>query len=261
MPVANVYLNGGLGNQLFQLAFLQGFHEKTGSGIALTPPAPNPHSKEEYFETILAKFMGFRRPLPSPVRVLRENPQLQYTNWYRFAKIHPQDTLQFIGYFQRYEYVPASFKDLLVFPTEVANKYPRLHESAFLHIRGGDYLKVPMHHVDLTQYYARAIAFFKARGVSHFYVFTNDVPYAEHFGFLGKEDTTLVQEGEVETLYLMTQCKQGGICANSSFSWWGGYLNAGRSTGNPILLPSRWYTTNEIDTTALYYPGATVITV
>jgi hypothetical protein len=165
-------------------------------------------------------------------------------------------TLLFRGYFQRHEYVPKSFANMLRFNTSIAEKYPRLEESAFLHIRGGDYLSVPLHFVDLSQYYKRAIEFYKSRGVEHFYVFTNDVAYAESIGIL-EECMTRVEEEEVDSLYLMTQCKKGGICANSSFSWWGGYLNRAR----PIVLPSKWYNDASMHTDCLYYPGSTVIMV
>jgi len=49
---------------------------------------------------------------------------------------------------------------------------------------------------------------------------------------------SFVFESEVDSLYLMSQCGAGGICANSSYSWWGAYLNPNRM----IVMPSKWYT-------------------
>jgi hypothetical protein len=44
----------------------------------------------------------------------------------------------------------------------------------------------------------------------------------------------------VETLYLMSLCGGGGICSNSTFSWWGAYSSLAKKKGNPIYVPSRW---------------------
>jgi hypothetical protein len=264
MSSLRVYLQGGLGNQLFQLAFLQHMHEKTGLPILLTEAeqAVNPHSKEEYYTTLFKSFAKYIQPLSSQTIKLFEKQTQEYENWARIVKLHPGLSVLFVGYFQRQEYVPASFASLLCFPTQIVENYPRLHESAFLHIRGGDYIYNPshsvVHNVGLTEYYKRAIAFYKERRVTHFYVFTNDIEYAKRINILDESCMTLVNEShEVSTLYLMTQCKQGGICANSSFSWWGGYLNSAR----PIVLPSKWYNTNTIHYTGLYYPGSVVIPV
>jgi hypothetical protein len=53
----------------------------------------------------------------------------------------------------------------------------------------------------------------------------------------------------------MSLCSKGGVCCNSSFSWWGSYLN--ESKGKTVLFPSKWVNTywkNDI-----YYKGSTII--
>jgi len=54
----------------------------------------------------------------------------------------------------------------------------------------------------------------------------------------------------------MSKCK-GGICANSSFSWWGARLNPNRS----IILPSKWFNDSRLYTDGYYFPEATIIDV
>jgi hypothetical protein len=46
---------------------------------------------------------------------------------------------------------------------------------------------------------------------------------------------------DVDAFQTMRACRGGGICANSSFSWWAGVLNPNRT----LVIPSRW--TNSVD--------------
>ena len=74
----------------------------------------------------------------------------------------------------------------------------------------------------------------------HFFVFTNDVAWVrEHY----KQENLTIVEGNDEDagfidMYLMTQCKHY-ILANSSFSWWGCYLNP--SKDKKVIAPSKWF--------------------
>ena len=74
----------------------------------------------------------------------------------------------------------------------------------------------------------------------HYYVFTDDIEWARDF-FRGS-CYTIVDENRGKDsyidMYLMSQCKHN-IIANSSFSWWGAWLNE-----NPekiIVSPNKWF--------------------
>jgi hypothetical protein len=154
----------------------------------------------------------------------------------------------FTGYFQDYRYVANDFVDTLVLPTEVLAKYPDIGSKVFIHVRGGDYAGNASFDVNLDKYYGRAIA--KFPGAS-FVIFTNDEPFLLTRPWLEGLDYTIVRENELDTLVLMSKCA-GAICANSTFSWWGAWLNRNRT----IVFPSRWVNPSaKHKYEGLYFPG------
>ncbi|MFM2292543.1 MAG: hypothetical protein RIS29_2356, partial [Bacteroidota bacterium] len=75
-----------------------------------------------------------------------------------------------------------------------------------------------------------------------FYVFSNDIEWVkEKFVFLG-DSMTIVDHNQGEKSYLdlvlMSNCKHN-ICANSSFSWWGAWLN--QNQDKIVIVPEKWF--------------------
>jgi hypothetical protein len=105
-----------------------------------------------------------------------------------------------------------------------------------VHVRRGDYVQSPNHHppCDL-EYYLRA---FESMGNdSIFLVFSDDIEWCKsHF----KGDNFMFSElpNHFEELCCMSLCDHH-IIANSSFSWWGSWLN--RSAEKKVIAPQRWF--------------------
>jgi hypothetical protein len=171
-------------------------------------------------------------------------PSISYANWVPLLQMMSNPEMH--GYFQDWRYIDQDFVSRLSF-IDVTSKYPGIKDGVFLHVRGGDYVGNAFHDIGLDAYYLRAIAQFPN---AHFFVMTNDLDYAMSRPYLNGLHYTLVMEPEIETLYLMSQCA-GGICANSSFSWWGAYLNPKRK----IVMPDRWYADLNMPTAGYYFPG------
>jgi glycosyl transferase family 25 len=244
---------GGLGNQLYHIAlfeYLKQAYAYRKISLKFTTPVDR-HINVSYFDSI---FKNWKEDV---------NNSIVYTNQVIENNLNPIDVLNISevptllwGYFQTYKYVTESFKNKLTFSNEVATKYADIGNMIFIHIRGGDYLeqRYSVHNIDLKTYYEEAIKRFDKN--SHFCIFTNDITYAKSFDFLNTIDHIFIEETPVDSLYLMSKCK-GGICANSTFSWWGAYLNPKRK----LILPSNWYNDSSMYTGGYYFPEATVVSV
>jgi hypothetical protein len=241
-------LQGGLGNQLFQIAAGETMSKNTERKHYIENlNTSSAHSKEMYFDSILKNWKTLYQPLQS---VLFDEPNFEYADWLPHSQF-PAICLN--GYFQNWMYVPEDFKTKLSFDTSISEKYSKLEFSAFLHVRGGDYKNHWLHDVKLDSYYEKAILEFPKD--THFYIFTNDLEYTLTKEFLRKIKHTFIFENEVNSLYLMSQCALGGICANSSFSWWGAYLNPNRK----ITMPSKWFNDPNIYINGYYFDGVSKI--
>lgn len=241
-----VHLQGGLGNQLFQLGFLDFLKYKTNKQIYLSHlKSPSTvHSSEEYFETIFKEWKSI---------YVTEN--IDNINIYEHSEMNIDLSINtnicYFGYFQNYEYlekIKDSFIKKLQFNEEILNKYPQIHKKIFIHIRGGDFIEKPYHNLCTKEYYEKAINLFNE---GEFIIFTNDISYSKKLF----PDIPIIEESEIDSLFLMSKCL-GCICANSSFSWWGSYLNSDRK----IIIPSKWVNGNYHHET-YRVPGWTVIVI
>lgn len=122
--------------------------------------------------------------------------------------------------------------------------------SVSVHIRRGDYTTTSKANRYLkpceADYYQKAVDYLSKRIVNPvFFVLSDDIEWAkanEQFNF-----PTQYVEGNsaTEDLLLMASC-QHQIIANSTFSWWGAWLN--RHPDKIIIAPQKWFSTGRFDT-------------
>ena len=103
------------------------------------------------------------------------------------------------------------------------------------------------HYVELTQYYSRALGFFDCG--AYVVVCSDDLAWCKsvlpsRYPEVGANKWIWFTGDEYATLSAMMGCTLGGICANSTFSWWGAYLGLypfrGRSAEKLVTMPSLW---------------------
>ena len=118
--------------------------------------------------------------------------------------------------------------------------------SVSLHVRRGDYVQnsrvLDEYGICSVSYYERALSeIAKLYSDYTVYVFSDDIEWVKNnlqfknssVVFIKDESITSAQE-----LYLMSKCKHN-IIANSTFSWWGAWLN-----NNPdkiVIAPTPWF--------------------
>jgi glycosyl transferase family 11 len=277
---------GGLGNQFFRYAALRYYAKRYGAEMAISVDPewnaqsfgyprpcllqhysiPAPMEERSLSERILFTEKQWLRAACGPfTRALRNQVFVQQpSHRYYFSPDVPlrrnTETLYLLGYWHTHTIVdkvadelrpeltlkkPAQGKNL-----EVLERIRRSH-SVSLHLRRGDCKNPATLRTELPfEYYATAISTLKERlGNPTFFVFSDDIPFAKEYlpqdikaVFVDHNDDFSAHED----MRLMSSCDHH-IIANSTFSWWGAWLNP--SLDKIVIAPKQWDLTEDS-----YYP-------
>ncbi len=132
--------------------------------------------------------------------------------------------------------------------------------SISLHIRRGDYVSNKQanafHGVLPIAYYEEAVNYLNALfGPLPVFVFSDEMDWVKQNLRLNNASTYVdVNTGgsAIYDLHLMSLCRHN-IIANSSFSWWGAWLNA--QPDKVVIAPKQWFADSSINTADLVPPG------
>jgi len=149
------------------------------------------------------------------------------------------------GFFQSEKYFNHHRKEILKLfeiPDSVKNtiyeKYGNIlnGKTTSLHVRRGDYVRHPNHHPTCSlEYYREAIS--KVDGDTTLVIFSDDIGWCqEHLNY--NNSIYIENEKDYIELYLMSFC-DNNIIANSSFSWWGAWLN--KNDNKIVVGPKAWF--------------------
>ena len=243
-----VNLQGGLGNQLFQLAAAYAVAKKLGLKFCLVrnqfdgqgqgrPPS-------NYYSTLYRHFEF--------VDVLGPSKHVQQVGWAPYAladvvsdvlREFPEISITLGGYFQSegfFHDVANDIRAMFYPPKPVVIRFPELedpHDHVFINVRRGDYLKSPHVHWPCGMtYYTEAMRRMKADGCGRFYIASDDMPWVLA-NFQGTEYTYLDITDDLELLYIMTLFSKY-IISNSTYSWWGSFLSVYPNAR--CIAPDKW---------------------
>lgn len=235
-PTHTPVLMGGLGNQLFQVASVYGIARTKNELLVLNQNIThrNAHSSVNYVENV------FKRFLHQPLQYTgKHDERVLYSYNTQLYQSQTQHML-YKGYFQNYQYFKDYLDDirkLLSFPS-----VPKTNRF-FIHFRFGDYVNNRHHYIDLKNYYLLCLKHIwenwipthsKVSEISEkeifFNIFSNDRRMTEqyiqqHLNMYLKDNYTFIDTDERTAMAHMINCTYGGICPNSTFSWWAGLLN------------------------------------
>lgn len=119
-------------------------------------------------------------------------------------------------------------------------------QSVSLHIRRGDYAsdeKTNKHHglVDMSFYTQAEEIIQKKVGKLHLFIFSDDIPWVKQHLHLQSPVSYVsgkYSKHDWEDLELMKHCKHN-VIANSTFSWWGAWLNQNKN--KIVISPKKWF--------------------
>ncbi len=267
-----VKFQGALGNQMFEYAFLQRLKkEYPGNDIRGYIPHIkdfNGYEVENIFDLnipkahplTIAKLSNIypdNAPLSAIFKPIRSYKWIMYggksshlrvdDNTYYYPEVfnlNPLKSYFLDGVWANAKYLEGiedEIKKAFVFPNNRGSKndeYLRQinsSESVCIHVRRNEYVKMGLS-VASDQYYQKAISYIsKMVPNPSFFIFSDDHEYCRKL-FDGKIKYTIVEgntsDKSFRDMELMSYCKHN-IIANSTFSFWGAYLN---SNNNKIVI-------------------------
>lgn len=244
-------LSGGLGNQLFQWAFAYNLSVIFNTSIYFDQSFYRNQNKRQQQLKLIPnlshlEFVNHLSQLPhTPNKMLTIEEQFGHLLDINQLILDKKNTYYLIGYWQSPDYFQSIYDDIidLLKPTSnieqnLIGRHNLTHNiTVSMHIRRTDYLSSDgFHIVQPIQYYEEAIS--KIGEYDQLLIFSDDTEWCVKNLKFNKQHIVTEQYTDIENIWLMSLCNYN-IIANSSFSWWGAYLNT--NSNRKVIAPKKWY--------------------
>jgi len=231
--------NYGLANQLFQVATVLSY--AIDNDLQAVFPDLNDTNKQGNYKDNIFRNLSLDNPKVSKYATYTEG-SFTFSPIPKFED-HPMILLK-DSYFQSEKYFVHNRDAILdiLDPSEddmsyINDKYGKLlKNSSSCHIRRGDYIKLKQCHAPLyeTDYYEKALSEMSSENIL---LFTDDLSWCKE-NFNDPRITFVEGEEDYMDIYIMSMCEHN-IIANSSFSWWGAWLNT--NPNKKVIAPKSWF--------------------
>jgi len=266
-----VFLQGGLGNQLYMLAYANYLKMQGYTNVEmLTLPLKNNNGntkdkKKRFLLTDIPKKLGIdvtsflHRYIYSLIIRLPKVPM--YKNlWSKFIKLHIEPQYEWavfhtemqelgfinihIGYYQAHQYISNGFREQLkaVFNTiQIEKTYLITQQDVAMHIRRGDFLtngnENIFNKIELPYYLEGLQTISENVNIGKIYIFSDDFDaIAEDINTIKKQYKIELVEGQsVLEDFVMLQQFSNFVIGNSTFSWWAAIL----SDATNVVVPKK----------------------
>ncbi|HXA02812.1 MAG TPA: alpha-1,2-fucosyltransferase [Cytophagaceae bacterium] len=274
-----VKLSGGLGNQMFQYACGRFLSEIKHTDLQLDvksfqDKSSNPDltyrdyqlrifnideklASEKDVQSFI-KPKSFLKKIIFKIRQKSRGKIIATDSNYDLNILDKESDIYLDGYFQNEKYFIGikdilskefSLKDRLNASYSEMQNQISICNSVSIHIRRGDYVNNSVtnnyHGVCGLDYYKKAMSVIAEKVTEpRFFIFSDDVNWVRE-NLKSQWPLTFVSGGKsFEDLFLMSQCKHN-IIANSSFSWWAGWLN--KYPEKIVVGPLKWFNDPKIN--------------
>lgn len=231
-------LEGGLGNLMFQVASAYSLAlDNDDTSMFDINTSGRVHGHITTYGTNILRNITYGTPTVVTTHI---EPHFHY-------EVIPYNVnLKIMGYYQSEKYFKNNRKEILdCFSVDessheyIETKYGTLlkNNTCSIHVRRGDYVGLSNIHPPCgLSYYSEAVKHMDSDTV--FLVFSDDIQWCkENLKF---SDLIHFVEGNPDyiDLWLMSLC-DNNISANSSFSWWGSWLN--QNPNKKVISPKTWF--------------------
>lgn len=241
-------LQGGIGNQLFQWAYSYKLSKKHDiyfdktfytTQHLYTQITDREFSLDQILSCSIPVFTNtlYQRFVKSNVKRVVDN--------FHFHNFNPScDTNYYLdGYWQSEKYFLDVRDEIINMIDWSDTQMYSFSDSCSIHVRRGDYLKKQhVHPIQPLSYFDHAIDIIQPRG--NIFVFSDDIDWCKS-NLKYKNMIFVENNNDAQDLKLMSQCSDN-IISNSSFSWWGAWLN--KNPDKRVVCPKNWFADNTNDT-------------
>jgi hypothetical protein len=257
-------LQGGLGNQMFQYACGRAVALRTGKKLILDLSHYLNKSQQRQYYLHYMNIQARTVQSMDELKMLANAMGIMKIGIFKEAQFHfdprvlalKDDVILADGYWQSEKYFYDVAENIR---TDFTPRLGSISEeglhmggemqnamSVAVHVRHGDYITNPtfakVHGVLSMDYYIKAISVIRSIYQDvHCYIFSDDIKWCRN-AFKYVSNMSIIEHTSVtndhEDLWLMSQCKHN-IIANSSYSWWGAWLN--NHPEKIIVAPQYWF--------------------
>jgi hypothetical protein len=183
-------------------------------------------------------------------------PENYFLDKYKFTQLPgiKDNNVLLDGYFQNINYCKNIQEELYEIIVDkdyidlVETKYVNIENDYFIHIIKKNNKN---YEIDYDKYFDMALNMimkFENKKIN-LNIISNDIEYCKSYEILNKFKDKInlnfiENSDEIERFYIMILCK-GGITSNSSYSWWGSYIN--KNNNKKIIMPNKWLNGVNID--------------